>query len=102
MWLHLSTMAGLIIPLAGFIAPIVIWQINKENEVVDAHGKVVANWIVSSLIYFVASLVLSLVLIGILGLVALGVLGFVFPIMGAVKASRNELWPYPLSIRFFK
>lgn len=36
-----------------------------------------------------------------LPLIVIGILDFVFTIIGAVKASRGEVWNYPLSIRFF-
>jgi uncharacterized Tic20 family protein len=50
--LHLSLLAGFIIPLAGMVAPIIIWQLKKEEMPgLDAHGKVVTNWIISSIIY---------------------------------------------------
>lgn len=38
----------------------------------------------------------------ILPLIVIGILDFVFTIIGAVKASRGEIWNYPLSFRFFK
>jgi uncharacterized Tic20 family protein len=62
----------------------------------------VVNWLISSLIYFVVSLVLAIVLIGILGLVALGIMSIVFPIIGGIKANNGELWEYPLTIKFLK
>jgi uncharacterized Tic20 family protein len=103
MFLHLSQLANVIIPLAGFVIPIVIWQTQKDKTpALDAHGKMVANWLISSLIYFVISGVLTIVLIGILGILALIVMGLVFPIIGAVKANNGELWEYPLTIKFFK
>lgn len=37
-----------------------------------------------------------------LPLIIIGILDFIFTIIGAVKASNNEVWNYPLSIRFFK
>src|SRR5947207_2717362 len=42
MVLHLSQFAGYAVPLAGLIAPIVIWQV-KKNELpgIDAHGKII-------------------------------------------------------------
>lgn len=101
-WIHVSAMAGWILPLAGFVAPIVLWQTNRQVPLLDAHGKIVANWIVSSLIYTIVSAILSCALIGFIPLFAVAICGIVFPIMGAVKASRDEIWPYPLSIAFFK
>lgn len=102
MFLHLSQLLGLVIPLAGLIAPILIWQIKKqEMPELDVHGRVVANWILSALIYCVAAFVLSFLLIGIPLLLALLVVGVVFPIVGGIKASDGKLWRYPLSIPFF-
>jgi uncharacterized Tic20 family protein len=103
LFLHISQLANLLIPLAGVIVPIVIWQTQKEKmPALDAHGKMVTNWLISSLIYWVVSGVLSIVLIGFLGMLALLVMGIVFPIMGAVKANNGEFWEYPLTIKFLK
>ena len=68
----------------------------------DAHGKMVVNWMISSTIYAVVSLVLCLVLVGFLMLIALAVVGILFPIIGGIKANNGELWQYPLAIRFLK
>ncbi len=103
MILHLSQFAGYVVPLAGLVAPIVIWQV-KKNELpgIDAHGKVVSNWILSAIIYAIVSFVLMVILIGIPMLLALGLMAIVFPIIGGIKANNGELWKYPLSIPFFK
>ncbi|MEM9828379.1 MAG: DUF4870 domain-containing protein [Planctomycetota bacterium] len=101
--LHLSQFAGYAIPLLGLIAPIVIWQI-KKNELpsLDAHGRVVANWMISEFIYFLLTLALCLVVVGFFLLPVLAILSIVFPIVGAVKASQGEVWKYPGSIPFFR
>ncbi len=103
MFLHLSQLLNVVLPPAGIVVPIILWQIKKdEMPALDAHGKMVVNWLISSLIYFVASLVLIIVLIGILGLIALGIMSVVFPIIGAIKANNGEFWEYPLTIKFLK
>ena len=100
--LHLSQFCGMAAPLAGFIVPIVIWQIKKDEiPLVDAHGKVVANWLISFMIYGVVCFILSFVIIGIPMLIILGALAVIFPIVGAIKANNGEVWRYPLSITFF-
>ncbi|RSK35161.1 DUF4870 domain-containing protein [Hymenobacter metallilatus] len=101
MFLHFSLLAGLLVPGAGFILPIVLWQI-KKNELpeIDAHGKVVMNWLLSALLYGVVCGILSFLLIGIPLLAILGILTLVFPIIGGIKANEGIVWPYPLSIRF--
>lgn len=40
-------------------------------------------------------------MIGIPSIIALGILGIVFPIIGGIKANHSEVWPHPLSLRFF-
>src|SRR5688500_13514948 len=66
MFIHLSQFMGFLIPFAGLIVPIVLWQIKKTDlPGVDAHGKVVTNWIISEVIYGIISFVLVFVLIGI-------------------------------------
>lgn len=101
-FLHLSLLAGLLIPGAGFVLPIVLWQI-KKNELpgIDAHGKVVVNWLISALIYGAVFGLLCIVLIGIPLLGVLGLVSVIFPIIGAIRANEGVLWTYPLSIRVF-
>jgi uncharacterized Tic20 family protein len=101
--LHLSQFAGYVVPLAGWIAPLVIWQIKKtEIPGLDAHGKVVANWILSMLIYCSVSGVLMFLLIGFPLLIMFAILGIIFPIIGALKADHGIVWKYPLSLTFFR
>jgi len=103
LFLHLSQFAGYIVPFAGWIAPILIWQLKKtEMPALDAHGKVVANWIISEIIYFAVGFLLVFVVVGIPLLIVLFVLGIIFPIIGAIKAGDGIVWKYPLSISFFK
>jgi uncharacterized protein len=103
MFLHLSQFCGYVVPLAGLVLPIVLWQIKKsESTVIDRHGTVVVNWIITELILALAFLPLCFFCIGIPLEIALGVVGVVFPIIGAVRANCGEVWRYPLSIRFFK
>ena len=103
MFLHLSQLLNCIIPLAGIVVPIVIWQVKKdEMPALDAHGKMIANWMISALIYGVVSFVLTFVLVGILGFIALGIMGIVFPIIGGIKANKGEFFEYPLTIKFLK
>jgi uncharacterized protein len=103
MFLHLSQLLNLLIPIAGIIAPIVLWQMKKDEIAgLDAHGKMIVNWMISCLIYSVISFVLAFVLIGFVGFFAIAVMGLIFPIIGGVKANNGELWEYPLTIKFLK
>lgn len=103
MFLHLSLLAGLIVPFLGLVAPIVIWQLKKtELPGLDVHGKIVMNWIISLILYGVISALLILVLVGIPLLIGLGIVSIIFPIIGGIKANNGEVWNYPLSIEFLK
>lgn len=100
--LHISLLASVVLPGLGLVAPILIWQLKKVDlPGIDQHGKIVANWMISAIIYAVASFLLIFILIGIPMLLALAVVHIVFPIIGAVKANEGEVWRYPLSIEFF-
>ena len=102
-FLHLSVLAGLLVPLAGVVVPILIWQLKKaELPGLDVHGKNAVNWIISTVIYAVVCFVLTMVIIGVPLLIVLGVLGVVFPIVAAIKANKGEVWQYPFSIRVLK
>ncbi|MEM8639269.1 MAG: DUF4870 domain-containing protein [Cyanobacteria bacterium P01_G01_bin.54] len=119
-FLHLSQLSGIVIPFGGIIVPIVIWQMKKEEfPLLDQHGKMVVNWLISSALYsviggllmFIAILsaiyeVIGLVVVfaPIAGLVLATVVGcsFVFPIIGSFKANGGKLWKYPLTLEILK
>ena len=102
LFLHLSQLANMLAPPLGIIAPIVIWQLKKEEmPPLDAHGKMVTNWIISSLIYWVISAVLIFVFfIGLIPMFGLVIASIAFPIIGGIKANNGEFWEYPLTIKF--
>ena len=110
---HLSQLLGFVIPFAGIAAPLIIWQIKKDEfPALDAHGKMIINWAISSIIYGLIILFSMLftvfsissagIIIGVLGIFGLFVMSVAFPIIGGVKASKGELWEYPLTIKFLK
>lgn len=103
MFIHLSQFLGYVIPLTGLIVPIVLWQIKKsDSQIIDKHGRVVVNWVLSKVIYWIVSVLLCMIIIGVPLVIALVVVGIVFPIIGAIKANDGEVWSYPLSIKFFR
>jgi uncharacterized protein len=88
-------------PVAGLVAPILIWQLKRdEMPELDEHGKIVVNWLLSSLIYGAIGFILTFFIIGFVVLIGLYVAGLIFPIVGAIKANSGETWNYPLTIRF--
>ncbi len=127
MFLHLSLLAPLVIEvmipemtpvslLVGFIATIAFWQVKKGDVPgLDQHGRSVANWVISCVVYLTAYFIVSTIMrqLGyyflfdffffIEGLLtsAIVVCYLVFPIIGGLKAKKGEVWRYPLSIQFF-
>lgn len=104
MFIHFSMLAGWVIPLAGIVVPILLWQLKKDElPGIEPHAHVVMNWIVSSLVYAVICYVLLLIVIGVFGFFILGVLTVIYAIVGGVKANDGELWEYPGTlIKVFK
>ena len=102
-FIHLSQFLTYLIPLAGLIVPIVLWQIKKdESEILDRHGKIVMNWLLTEFILLIIAAPLCFILIGFPLVFIITAAAIVFPVIGAVKAGNGEIWPYPCSIRFFK
>ena len=100
-FMHFSQFAGYIIPFLGMILPIVLWQSKKEDPYIDAHGKIITNWIITQIVYLILAIVFSFLGVDILLLVILGLISIVFTIIGGVKALNGETWKYPISIVFF-
>ncbi|SNR16234.1 DUF4870 domain-containing protein [Tenacibaculum jejuense] len=101
---HLSQLLDLLTVIGGFVTPLIIWILKKDEvEGMDEHGKSILNFRISMFIY--ALLCVPLILffgLGILGLIFLGIIYFIFPIINAIKATNGEAPNYPLSIRFLE
>ncbi|MFW6383023.1 MAG: DUF4870 domain-containing protein [Nanoarchaeota archaeon] len=95
--------------LTGFLGPLIIFLVTEKKEEKE-HAKKALNWQISHLIYLFAGGIIGIALIFVLVgfvlvpvfFIAFTVLDIVFCIMAAVKASRDELWNYPLAIPFLK
>lgn len=105
MFLHLSQLTNLIVPGLGFVAPIVIWQIKKDEfPELDSHGKMVTNWLISLVIYILAASVAAFATcgLGVILYLPVALVAIAFPIVGGIKANNGILWKYPLTITFIK
>jgi len=100
---HLSALAGFIVPFGHIIGPLVVWLIKKdESPIVDDQGKEAINFQISMTLYAVIAAILILVIIGIFLLIGIGILDIVLVIIAAVKANAGEKFRYPLTIRFIR
>ena len=104
MFAHLSSFLGYTcIPLANIIAPLIIWQIKKDDmPFASDQGKECLNFQISMLIYIIISGILTLILIGFAFLVILYVLNIILTIIAAIKANEGVTYRYPLTMRFIK
>lgn len=106
MFCHLAGLAGFVIPviLSGIIAPLIIWQIKKDDHpFIDENGKEALNFQISIGIYALVSILLIPVFcIGAFLLTAVGIFNLVFMLIAAIKANNGFHYSYPLCIRFIK
>lgn len=99
---HLSQLLDLVTGIGGFIVPILLWALKKDEVLgMDAHGRAIINFRISMFIYFLICIPLILLFgLGFLGFVVLGAFYLIFPIVNAVKANNEEAPYYPFSIKF--
>lgn len=89
--------------VTGFIAALVIWIMKKdESEYLNQQGKNYLNYAISYTIYGIASLVLTVVLIGYLTLFIVGIAGFVYTILAILAMNKGEDFVVPFTIEIIK
>lgn len=98
---HLLALSGYLIPFANIAGPLVILLLKKDESKFIRHNAVEAlNFQISMFIYFVASIVMMLIVVGFFIFIALCIVNIVFIVVAAVKASDGVYYRYPLCIRF--
>lgn len=102
MLLHFSQLVAVPVPFLGLFAPVLLWLWQRDQPLIDAHARVVFNWMLSLLLYTLIATALMVVLVGFLGLAILFVANIVQVIMGALRARDGIVRNYALAIRFFK
>ena len=103
MFCHLSAFAGYFFPFGGIIGPLICWMSRKDESAwVDQNGKASINFQLSMLLYTVLAIPLCFILIGIPIIIFLYLLELVCIVMASVKASKGEVFKYPISIPFFQ
>jgi hypothetical protein len=99
--------------LTGFIGPLVLWLIRKDNsQFVDFNGKEAINFQITILIILfsvtIGGGIISLLTLGvgllilIPALFVIPILALIFEIMACLKAHRGEWARYPVNIRFLR
>ena len=113
-WAIISYLSALIvllgIPFGNILGPFIVWLFTKDKyPTVDDQGKEAMNFQISMTIYFALALFIAIVftpvLIGILFYpvaAAIAIADIVLTVIATVKASNNELYRYPITIRLIK
>jgi uncharacterized Tic20 family protein len=99
----MALLAHVLTLVTGFIAPLVIYLVKKdESAYVRAHAVESLNFQISLAIYMVGAFILMLLLIGFFLLIAIGIVALVLVIMATIKASEGKMYHYPFTIRLVK
>jgi uncharacterized Tic20 family protein len=100
---HLSTFAGLIVPLGSVIGPLAVWLTRRDRDpFIDQAGREALNFGISIAIYGAVLLVAALMLVGIPLLIVGVVAWVVLASLAAVKASQGQSYRYPLTMRLVR
>ena len=103
MFVHLSTLLGLVIPFGNIALPLIVWQVKKaEMPGIVSHGKQATNFQISMTIYAAVSAMLMIIGIGIFLFAGLMILDVIFTVKAALAARDGKSYQYPLTIQFIK
>ncbi|MEM7187786.1 MAG: DUF4870 domain-containing protein [Bacteroidota bacterium] len=58
--IHLSTFSKYFFPFGNFLAPLLLWTLNKEKPFVDEHGRQAINFQLSILLYAIIIAIVSI------------------------------------------
>jgi uncharacterized Tic20 family protein len=99
----MAMLAHLLGILLGFIGPLIIWLIKKDQSpFVDDQGKESLNFQFMLIIGYVIGSVTSMICIGFLIIPAVWIFGIIFSIMAALKAKDGIAYRYPVNLRLIK
>lgn len=101
---HLSQLLDMVTLIGGFLVPLVLWLVKKDEVVdMDEHGKSILNFRISMFIYVLICIPMILFFgLGIVGLFVIGLFYLIFPIVNAIRANNDEAPSYPLTIQFLR
>ncbi len=100
-FIHLSGLAGYIVPTASVVAPLVLWLIKRnQSPFIDDHGREALNFQISIVLWAIVAGLLVMVCIGAVLLPAVILTQIIASIVMAVRANRGEYVRYPVTIRF--
>jgi uncharacterized Tic20 family protein len=102
LWAVLGHLGALVL---WFIAPLVVWLVFRgRGAFLEDHAKEALNFQISFAIWAIALSVVTVLTFGVGALlyIPLGIAWLVLIIIAAVKASQDEPYRYPLTLRLVK
>ena len=88
--------------LFGFIVPLIVWLINKDNPAksyLNTESKEALNFQITVLIGYVICYVLVVIVVGVILLPLLWVVNLVFCILAAMAVNSTGSYRYPFALR---
>lgn len=114
-WRVLAHASALIqfVGIPSFVGPLAVWLIRRDDTVIEPHAREALNFQLSLIIYFIAlvviGIILALTIVGLLLVPFLLVLALVlvvaevvFAILASLAASRGEFYRYPMNLNLIK
>ncbi len=99
----LALLAHLLTFIGGFLAPLIIWLVKKDESVfVSENAKESLNFQITLVIAMMICLLLMLVVIGAFLLAIVGVAAFVLVIVATIRSSEGKIYRYPFTLRLIK
>ena len=99
---NLATIMWVLTIFFGFIPSLIFYLIKDDDAYVKDQAKEALNWSITTILAYVAGVILSIILIGVLVLLAVGILHLGFCIMGAIATSSGKSFRVPLTLRLLK
>ena len=100
---HLSAMLMYCTVIGGFIAPLVIWLLKRdEMPFVADQGRETLNFQITTLLALIVGGLLAIVLIGFVIIGAVLLFHFIVTIVATVKVSEGVLYRYPICWRVIR
>jgi uncharacterized Tic20 family protein len=100
---HMSAMLMYVTVIGGFIAPLVIWLLKRdEMPLVADQGRETLNFQITILLALICAGILMIIVIGIPIFAALLLFHFIVTIIAAVKSSDGIRYRYPFCWRVIR
>ena len=97
---HLSQLLDLVTGIGGFLVPLVIWLVKRDEVLhLDSQAREILNFRISMFIYILLCIPLLLLGVGFIGLLIISIFYLVFPILNAIRANSGEEPSYPLTLK---